>query len=207
MNVFEQNVSDAFEILEKFGMDVVIRKDCKDGPKVSVDQADFGFLMSDGNVFSFELSGINEVVFSGNKIRFKEINTFSNRGPFKVVNVTSEAIEVDAELDTATEDHWLLEIVEKDVETATGVGIPLPPGSGTGQAYDHDYRDGTLQIGNAQDLILAAKGLGIRPRKGYMVQINTEQWKEKNETWIIHGMNAIPHEVEPVIYVGAITRG
>jgi hypothetical protein len=207
MNVFEQSVSDAFEVLEKFGMDVVIRKDCKDEPKTSVDQADFGFLMSEGNVFSFELGGINEAVSPGDTIRFKDINTYKNRGPFEVVNVTQDAIEVDAELDIATEDHWLLEIVEKDVEMASGIGLPLPPRSGTGQAYDQDYRDGTLQIGNAQDLVLAAKGLKIRPRKGHKVQLNTRDWKEDIETWIIHGMSAYPHDFEPVVYMGAITKG
>ena len=207
MSLFRAETESAYQMLRQYGKPVVIRQEAPHDVQHLASQGDYGKLTAVGRNFEFEFSGIDAVVSVDDTIRLKNISEFANRGPFQVLEVSGSSLKVDKELVEVTENSWLMEVSHTAVEMASGVGIALPPKSSTGQQYDQDYRDGTLQISYAQDIIISAKGLGLRPRKGNAVQLDRDTWSQEAETWLIHGLTAVPNDFDPVIYLGVIKRG
>jgi len=206
MTKYQAQIDFALNKISEKGIDVVIRRTAV-AEIVTYDEGDYGTLSAAGKIFSFSSGDISAVLSAGDTISFREISEFDNRGPFEVVSVTGNDVEVNADLADMSDSVWFMDVQSGSPTYATGKCVPLPPQSVTRQSFEQDFRDGTLQIGRAWDLLLAAKGLEFDPLPGDKLQLGNTVWDSTDEVWLIHGIGSIAPDLEPILWQGIITKG
>lgn len=206
MTKYQAQIDKAQKLIAKFGVDCVIQR-AADGSISTYDESDFGTMTASGDTFTFGSGDVSNDVSKGDTVSFREIDDFGNRGPFEVEEVTSSTIKVDGSLIDAEESTWFMDVESASVSYATDVGVPLPPQSVTGQQFQQDFRDGTLQINRAQDLILSAKDLNFDPKPGDKVQFGRTSWDNSADVWTIHGIGPVAPDLTAIIWQGIVTRG
>lgn len=206
MTKYQDEIDAAQEMITDFGVSCVIER-AADGTVSTYDQTDFGTLSASGDTFTFGNGDVSAAVSEGDSITFREVSAFGNRGPFTVTEVTATAITVDGSLATSEDAEWFMDVDSASASYAIDVGVPLPPQSVTGQQFAQDFRDGTLQISRAQDLILSAKDLAFNPKPGDKIQFGQSTWSDSADTWTIHDIGAIQPDNMPIVWQGIVTRG
>jgi len=207
MTKYQAQIDKAEAMIGEKGVPIVIRRKSADASLSSFDEADFGTVSATGSTFTFSSGNPGDSISVGDKISFREIGDFINRGPFIVTGISGVDVAVDGDLANATEESYFLDVEGNDYEDAVGVAVPLPPQSVTHQSFAQAFRDGTLQISRAQDVLLAAKGLLFDPAPGNRIQFGTEVWQADGEEWLIHGIGALQPDNTPIIWQGIVTRG
>ena len=204
---YQARIDKAEASIRAKGVPIVIRRRAGSASLNTFDEGDFGAVTSSGSTFTFSSGAPADSISTGAELSFREIGAFGNRGPFIVTGVAGLEVTVDGTLTDATEDSYYLDVESTPYEDASGVGIPLPPQSVTKQSFMQAFRDGTLQISRAQDVLLAAKGLLFDPAPGNRIQFGTEVWQADGDVWLIHGIGALQPDTHPIIWEGIVTRG
>jgi len=207
MTKYQAQIDKAEAMIGAKGQPIVLRRKRPESTLSAFNHETFGTLSASGNTFTFTAGDLTTEVAVGDLIRFQEVSSFKNRGPFVATAVDATTISVSEDLETTTDLQWRMEVESSAYEDTTGFGVPLPPQSATQQAFSQDFRDGTLQISRAQDLILAAKGLEFNPSPGDMIQFGPATWLENGDVWLIHGIGALQPDNTPIIWQGIVTRG
>lgn len=206
MTKYTAQIDKAQALIAKFGLSCVLER-AADGTVSTYDQSDFGTLTPSGNTFTFSTGDVSAAISVGDTVTFREVSAFGNRGPFAVTAVSSGSITVDGSLTDSEDTEWFMDVESSEAAYASDVGVPLPPQSVTGQQFAQDFRDGTLQISRAQDLILSAKDLEFSPKPGDKIQFGQATWSSSADVWTIHGIGALAPDGTPIIWQGIVTRG
>jgi len=202
---YQAEIDLAQEMVTDFGVPCVIQR-AASGTTSTYDQTDFGTLSAAGDTFTFASGDVSAAVSVGDSVTFREVSAFGNRGPFPVTAVTATTITIDGSLTASTDTEWFMDVESASAAYASDVGVPLPPQSVTGQQFLQDFRDGTLQISRAQDLILSAKSLEFSPKPGDKIQFGETTWNGSADVWLIHGVGAIQPDLTPIIWRGVVTK-
>lgn len=209
MTAFQDEIDLAYELIEENGREVVLRRDPESPETTSYDEADFGTLTASGDelIFSDPPADLSAVFSVGDRIEFREVSAFANRGPFEVTAITSEGVKVDASLSSAIDTAWFMDVTTTAFSFASGVALSLPPQSFTKQSFEQAFRDGTLQVSRALDLLLAAYGLDFDPLPGDKLQFDRAEWSDSANVWVIHGIGPLAPDGTAIIWQGVITKG
>lgn len=206
MTQYQADIDDAQELIAESGFDIVIQRKT-DANTTTYSESDFGTATFSGETVNFGSGDLTTAVSEGDSISFRDVANFGNRGPFEVVGVTATSVTIDGSLTDAIEDQYYMDIESDGASYANDVGVPLPPKSATGQSFEQDFRDGTLQISKAKDIIISAKALEFNPRPGDKIQLGNSTWDSSKESWQIHGIGAIAPDNAPIVWQGIITKG
>ncbi len=206
MTKYLAQINKAQELIAKKGVDCVVQR-AANGSISTYDETDFGTLTASGDTFTFDSGDVSTAVSKGDTVSFREIDDFGNRGPFEVLKVTSSTVKIDGSLTSAEETAWYMDVESASASYAYDAGVPLPPQSVTGQQFQQDFWDGTLQINRAQDLILSAKALDFAPKPGDKIQFGQTTWNSTADVWIIHGIGPLAPDLSPILWQGIVTRG
>ncbi len=206
MTKYQTEIDKVQTLIAKFGVDCVVQR-ASDGTISTYDETDFGSLTASGDTFTFGSGDVSTAVSVGDVVNFREVGEFANRGPFDVLGVTSSTVKIDGALTSSSDSSWYMDVDSADASYASDVGVPLPPQSVTGQQFQQDFRDGTLQISRAQDLILSAKDLSFDPKPGDKIQFNQTSWSDSADTWIIYGIGPVAPDLTAIVWQGIVTRG
>lgn len=203
--VYQDEIDCTLELLQDLGQSIVVRR--SGGTSNTYDETDFGSLSASGSTFTFGSGDLTTVVAVGDTVEFSLLSNFNNRGPWVVTDVTATTVEIDGSLETSSDSEWEMEVTSNATTDAAGNGVSLPPKSATGQQFDQDFRDGTLHISEAQDVIIAAKNLSLTPQPGDKVQFGSTSWSDGAETWDIYGIGAVQPDGTSIVHMGVVYRG
>lgn len=195
---YQKQIDTAHRLIKAKGQSCTITR-TTDKEVSTYSEQNFGSLSASGSIFTFT-ENIGDAVKTGDAIEFREVSTFGNRGPFEVTSVGDNTVTVDDDLTTATDETWYMDVESGGKQETAGHVVTLPPQSVTGQQFQQDFRDGTLQISRALDIMMPAKGLGFEPRPG-------DKLTAGGDVWTIHGIGALPPDGTDIFYQGIVTRG
>lgn len=207
MTIYQDDIDAAQELIAEMGQFIVIQREPEDPEVVTYDETDYGPISASNNEIVFALGDVSDIIEVGDTVSFREISAFKNRGPLTVSEVGTSHIKVDEDLDTSEEDTWFMDVSKSAASTTAGVGVPLPPQSVTKQQFEQAFRDGTLQISRAKDLILAAKELEFDPKPGDKIQLGHREWQANEPAWLIHGIGPVDPDGTAIIWQGIMMRG
>jgi len=208
MTIYGDQIESARRMIEAKGKSVVIRQ-AVDGESARYSQDDFGVAVFDGYEVEFSAGDVGDAFKVGDVIAFREVEQFLNRGPFVVqgVDAVGKVVVLDQDVVGATEGHYFVDLERDGFRYTTGVAVFLPPQSVTKQQFEQGFKEGTLQISRAQDLLLAAQGLDFDPLPGDGLLFDFKEWSADGDVWNIHGIGAFAPDGTPIFWSGIVTKG